>query len=406
MNARPSRTWPLAWCLVLSASPVLAQSVWSGDFRNGDFSAYGRIYCGAYSGGGSCPGGVQDNPTPSTVEPACPAPDEAGCRFTLTAPPPSPPGKYTPAGPALRVVVAHTPDAPQGDEEGDRAPGLNQPWGRDHRNELVNPLDGAAARAPDLGNPGSYRLVPGYYTEGDERWFGWSTYIPRDDEWQGTFPDPTVSRSTSPNWHVLFQIHSVGACDANGPNLSIGIDRTDGDQGAYETGTRYQFTLNKRDTYSTSDALNYTPGAAPGRDGHYRLWPHYDPANGRFNPVSTATKGEWHTFVLHVVFSANPNKGVVELWMDGVKRYPGTGDPSTRATLYRFPSTPCAGEDMSWFIAGKPMPVYVATGLYRSRFQLPTDTLYQADLKSTADTNGCRLVDPLQGQNCPPVKRR
>jgi len=383
----------LAVCLgVLTlGARAQAQSIWYGNFSNGDFSGYGGIHCGAYSGGGSCPGGVQTNPTSSTVHPACPTPDAHGCRLQLM-PAPMPLTGYRPVEDALRVRVA----------TGDDAPAIGRPWGGDDRNELQKPRDGASARAPNLNLPGTFIQRDGYYTEGHERWFGFSVFVPPDSHPEGSFPDPQVPSSESANWHILFQIHAVGSCDAGGPILNLGLKRVDSETGKKQAGMAYQFTLGKRDTYSTSMEQNYTPVTPPGRDGDYRLWPHYDATNGRFNTTPNYQKGRWHTFVLHVVFSTDPARGKVELWMDGIKRYPGPLDPPTRATLYRFANgakPDC--EDRTWFIPNEPMPAYVKTGMYRDQKQQGTDTVFLADLKATPNSSECYAVDPLGGANCP-----
>ncbi len=414
-------------CQVAATCTSPQDLLWCGDFRTGDFTQYRSLQCGARvasdgsSGAGSCPGGIQSNGFNTVAgQVTCPNPDDAQCRFALVTPPAPAAGAsstFVPTGSAMRVRVAPSRD-PANPDLGDSASFINFPWGRDHRNELATTRESTSTG------------TPGQYGQNDDRYYGWSTFIPADtDTAGGTLPDPGTDPSA--NWKILLQFHSVGSCDSGGPNLSIGLKRTDTPT-SVEKGPKYQWAMLKRDRYwdnnadpSTADG-QYSPSKALGWNGTYRLWPFNTSSNSYPNTSLSVEKGRWYTFVLRVRWSAcdcpvnqpcaagaiaclpGQEPGIVELWVDGQPVYPITSgtnpDPTFRPTLYRWPqeseyqvggplhgSCPNRSGESSQYQAGTPMPAYLKTGLYRHKLTGWLDTVYQADL--VVGTNRA-AVDP------------
>ena len=74
-------------------------------------------------------------------------------------------------------------------------------------------------------------------------------------------------------------------------------------------------------------------------------------------------RGRWHDFVAHVLWSPDPEKGLVELWHNGRRVVPRTH----AATMYRGPT-------------GDPVTSYLKVGLYRHSAIRPPQVLYHDDV--------------------------
>ncbi len=421
-------TIPRIWVLVFLSLSLSAHAeiVWKGDFSTGNFSQYIRMQCGADEGAESCPGGNQSHPGRIDDFPVVTCVNEPDCRFLLLgnaevpAPAPGASSAYRPAGNALRVRVHPAPPDQDPTTSGDNGWRIGRPWGSDHRNELVLARDTAAGQ-------------PDFYTQNDEAYYGFSVYIPRDGDPGGDFPNPPASYDF-PRWHLVFQFHATGACDDGGPPLFLALMRTDTASGTQQ-GSEWQWVLFKRDTYHADSThtppRGYVPTKSVGQDGNYRLWPWNNTRNANPSLASNLEKGRWHTFVLRVVWStcdgqtipcrADQKKGELELWVDGVKKYPvpsGNGpgrDPKYRPTLYTYPAPnaegvyrPASAEDGTCALGlqclngngceepgwaqGAPIPVYLKLGLYRDRRIPNIETLYHADLLAATER---AQADPL-----------
>jgi hypothetical protein len=416
------------WLLVFVSLSLSARAeiVWKGDFSTGNFSQYVRMQCGADEGADSCPGGNQNHPGLIDKFPVVACVNEPDCRFLLLdntqvpVPAPGASSPYRPTGNALRVRVHPAPANQDPATGGDNGWRIGRPWGGDHRNELVLARDMTGGQ-PDL------------YTQNDDAYYGFSLYIPQDGAPGGDFPNPPATYDF-PRWHLLFQFHATGSCDDGGPPLSLALMRTDSASGTQQ-GSEWQWVLYKRDTYHADSTNNpprgYVPTKAVGQDGNYRLWPWNNSRNANPSMVSNLEKGRWHTFVLHVLWStcdgetipctADQKRGELELWVDGVKKYPlasGNGpgrDPKYRPTLYTYPARNTEGiyhpastengmcvpglqclngngcEEPRW-AQGAPIPVYLKLGLYRDRRISNIETLYHADLLAATDRT---QADPL-----------
>jgi hypothetical protein len=134
-------------------------------------------------------------------------------------------------------------------------------------------------------------------SEGDERYYGWSTLFPEDYPFTAT-------------WQLFTQWHHSGSNGAPPVRFILGCSA--GDCGVPLPDTMF-FIVNGQN-----------------------LWLE--------GPV---TRGEWHNFALHVKWSSNPNVGFVELWYDGrlvvPKRHVATLFPGQtnylKQGLYRDAST-------------------------------------------------------------------
>jgi len=325
--------------------------------------------CGAAFNGvaspGSCPGGQQGNgsSTRFTAANLCPNPDPVGCRFSQVAAPPSANNGWTPSDKVLQVRTGN----------GDNDPPA-KPWGSGPRNELALTIDSKAVLAVS-----SNQQDLGHYTEGDDRWFGWATYIPTAP----LFHDPP-SCTNGDEGTTFFQIHEVGQCVGGGPLLMVALRRTDlanACHSPFQAGPDWMPALIWKNVWSarapTDNCFRGLPNASPINGAHLpecniqRLWPKAG-ANPSF------ARNTWHTFQLHVKFSANPSIGVLELWVDGSKVYPDptAGDPVHQTTMFNWTNPPQCSTDPA---ATGPMPVYAKQGMYG----LPSssDLIYQADFK-------------------------
>jgi hypothetical protein len=101
-------------------------------------------------------------------------------------------------------------------------------------------------------------------TEGTERYYAWSTMF------DSSYPIEN-------KWQVFTQWHHSGCCgspplefDVNGQTLSL-------------------------------------DGNPPGNSGTVAIW------------STPLVRGVWHDFVMHVIWSSNPDLGLIELWYDGQK---------------------------------------------------------------------------------------
>jgi Polysaccharide lyase len=74
-------------------------------------------------------------------------------------------------------------------------------------------------------------------------------------------------------------------------------------------------------------------------------------------------RGRWHDFVAHVLWSADPERGLVELWHNGRRAVP----PTHVATMYRTPT-------------GDPIANYLKIGLYRHPAIKRPQVLYHDDV--------------------------
>jgi hypothetical protein len=419
--------------VLLFAESASAQVIWKGDFSTGDYSQFRDFMCGAYSGPGSCPGGLQPasktqaTPTAPGVV-ACSNPDLDGCRFQLVTPPRPAVGPYRPTGRhAMRV---HTAQGFRNSATCDNASLGGKPWGESCRNELK------VSKEPSQSGD------TGFFTQGDSRYYGWSTYVPQDTDPHGTLLTP--ANKVDGGGGIILQFHSEGECDGGGPPLAVSIVRTDA--GGYKSGSQYMLSLYKRDVYHQDGFDNGQYGYdvnQAGRDpvtgnvvltstglpalspskrvlqpGNYRLWPWA----GTTVPLE---KGMWHTFVLRVHWSTCDNAtiacatgqqpGVVELWVDGRKVYPDTtgangspADPAFRPTLYTWPAAseytqgkqfhavcPDRQNENSRYSAGAPIRVYMQYGFYGAANIPSGQTIYHADLVSGASFQD---VDPRSRQ--------
>ncbi|XXF75386.1 polysaccharide lyase [Myxococcaceae bacterium GXIMD 01537] len=103
--------------------------------------------------------------------------------------------------------------------------------------------------------------------EGTEFYYGWSTLWPSD------YP-------LSPTWQVFMQWHHPGCCGAPPVRLVLGCSASD--CGKDMPDTLFLVVDNKT------------------------IW-----------TKTPVTRGDWHDFVMHIKWSANPNVGFVEFWYDG-----------------------------------------------------------------------------------------
>ncbi|MBN1209683.1 MAG: heparin lyase I family protein [Myxococcaceae bacterium] len=135
-------------------------------------------------------------------------------------------------------------------------------------------------------------------SEGTEYYYGWSTLWPAD------YP-------MTPNWQVFMQWHHSGNNGAPPVRLVLGCSAADCGQALPDT---LFFIVNGKTQWT----------------------------------MKGLTRDQWHDFVLHIKWSANPNVGFVELWYDGQlvvpKRYVRTMFDSSGANylkmgLYRDAAT-------------------------------------------------------------------
>jgi len=126
-------------------------------------------------------------------------------------------------------------------------------------------------------------------TDGQERWYSWSTYFPRDF---APVPDST--------WNIFTQFHET-APDGCHPNVAFQVNTK---------GATPMIRINVRG--GRRDAATCEPASQ-------RAW-----------DAVPLRLGQWSDFVFHVLWSASGTRGFVELWIDGAQVVPKT----RLATLY------------------------------------------------------------------------
>lgn len=114
-----------------------------------------------------------------------------------------------------------------------------------------------------------YRLD--YLHEGDERYVGWSMFLPSD------FP-----ASTAAQWHLFAQLKQRGT---GSPPLSFEL-----------SGSGDQMRVKRNDLGPGNPAFTVI------------AWP------------GSGFRGKWMDVVLHVKFSTDPAVGFVEVWLNGTQR--------------------------------------------------------------------------------------
>jgi hypothetical protein len=152
-------------------------------------------------------------------------------------------------------------------------------------------------------------------TEGQERWYSWSTYFPRDF---APVPDST--------WNIFTQFHETAA-DGCHPNVAFQVNTK---------GATPMIRMNVRG--GRRDAATCEPASQ-------RAW-----------DAVPLRLGQWTDFVFHVLWSANGTRGFIELWIDGAQVTPKT----RLATLY-----PGQG-------------AYLKQGFYRAPTQMITTVYHDA----------------------------
>jgi hypothetical protein len=126
-------------------------------------------------------------------------------------------------------------------------------------------------------------MIPSTVTdarEGREQWWSWSTYFPADYQ-----PTPSTA------WNIFLDFHHTGESGQANINLLA-------------------------DTHFDPPVMELTAYGA-----------HTDQATFKLGPV---LRGRWYDFSLHVVWSAKPRVGLLELYLNGRRVI----RPQHRATLY------------------------------------------------------------------------
>lgn len=203
---------------------AMGQVEWSGDTKDADLYQYMYVQCGAQEGASECPYNTQSANTPTVNTSSmgncygCTSPSSsAGCRIcaaeVLENTATGHEDAFKPHAWALKFVVAGYGDP--GTAEGDNAPDVGYPWGEDFRTEL------SQIRDFQTGNPITFE-------NGDERYFGWSSYIPDD------FPDsPELTEEAQTPWgQLIFQIHHHGY-DGGSPYIGINMKQRRSEPGKW-----------------------------------------------------------------------------------------------------------------------------------------------------------------------------
>jgi hypothetical protein len=147
------------------------------------------------------------------------------------------------------------------------------------------------------------------YAEGDERYYGWSTYIPTG------LPQPPSGHV----WHFLLQLKTAGACGQ--PYLAVGLDRHNSD---------FHLALWGISQYPQVEAT--------------KLW---------LAPAAVE-RGRWHNFILGVKWSSDPSVGWVKFWVDGQLFH-----STVKRTLFNYGG--CRLDDGKTGV----MPAHLKFGTYR-----------------------------------------
>jgi hypothetical protein len=174
------------------------------------------------------------------------------------------------------------------------------------------------------------------FRAGEERWISMQYYFPAD--W-----------ATDNTWQTVFQIKPVSS-GGGGPN--IGIDAG---------GNRLTFYGNNNTWGSTAGA--FQDGTGPLSMGSYPL-----------------TKRRWIKLTWHIVFSANPSAGSLEVFGD-------LGDGQGMRTL-----VPRRTRATMKYLNGKMDPAHLRVGIYRNPTMTATQSLYVdgitvATTRTAAETN-------------------
>lgn len=151
---------------------------------------------------------------------------------------------------------------------------------------------------------------------GRSAWYGWATYFPAG--FTGTPNHDTV----------IAQAHSTDlACDP--PNLYVVVNT----QPARRSSTYLHDVELMTYGGSAADGLTTGTGACPGVQGHQFI-------------IGQFRARHWFRFVMHVMWSSDPDVGYVEMWVDGRLVVPFTHLPTLYSTspaywkqgLYEFAS--------------------------------------------------------------------
>ena len=325
-----------------------AQITWQSSYENGNLHKWSQVHCGGQ--GTTCPCAPPTNPAGAAnfTEGSCsasttgqfPQPSDGSGRYQLTS---TPPGNRTDT--VLKINLQH-----------------NDLWLVDWtRNELD-----AVEETPGTAT---------YWTEGDDRFFGWSTWF--DPVSFASYSCGSAACSDNP-WNVFSQFHQAG--DGNPPPMGFVLRKSDTQVG------KYQMQFGTKDKYDEDDT-----------NEHIQFkW-------------DTLPTGVWNDFVLHVHFSRDSSIGVVELWYGtngGAKTQltlscpDSSGTPRnlktcTTPTLYTWPAPGDYNyydqESYSPRVPGTAMPNYFVQGLYRQNDILDNVTVYHSNLilgRSFGDVTG------------------
>lgn len=192
---------------------------------------------------------------------------------------------------------------------------------RSYRFEMRNGDDSYGERAElGQGMPTTAAYQNRWFRAGDERWIAMQYYFPND------WPSDNT-------WQSVFQIKPVDG-GGGGPNLGFDAGRN-----------RLMFAGNNNVWGST--AGNIFDGVGPLQGGSYPL-----------------TRGKWIKLTWHVVFSANPSVGSMEVFGD-------LGDGQGMRTL-----VPRHPRSTMKYLGGTMDPAHLRVGIYRDPGMTPTQSLY------------------------------
>jgi hypothetical protein len=159
------------------------------------------------------------------------------------------------------------------------------------RFELIDDNDGGGG----FGNQRAQIHGGITYSEGMERYFGFSIFIPSDWTERGT--------GTGFHWNIPWQLHHFPGSGQAPINLILSSQDAPGANWTNNSNVRW--------------AIGWNTGTDP---------------NGftySYTPIAALTKGIWTNFVVHVVFSTNAAVGLTEVWIGGNKLF-----SQHHATLY------------------------------------------------------------------------
>ena len=221
-----------------------------------------------------------------------------------------------------------------------RAQGANA-----YRFEMRDGDDSFGERA-ELGQalPSAPGFEDRWFRAGQERWIAMQYYLPTD--WPA---DDT--------WQTVFQIKPVSP-GGGGPNLGLDVGRN-----------RLMFYGNSNDWGSTAGKLFYGAGPLAGRS--YRL-----------------TRGRWIKLTWHIVFSADPAAGSLEVFGD-------LADGQAMRTL-----VPRRSAATMKYLDGAMDPVHQRVGIYRDPAMTATEHLFVdgitvATTRTAAEANAYSTAAPV-----------